>query len=90
MILGTYMFLLQIVAQHVDFPCTRRLPVLEATAAGITSLTGKKVLAVQMDVRDPEAVSKALDECEKEFGLPNAVINNAAGNFVSVSPFLLI
>lgn len=43
------------------------------------------VLALQMDIRDPSAVSMALDRCEAKFGLPNIVINNAAGNFISVS-----
>ncbi len=36
-----------------------------------------------MDVRDPNSVKQAVDTCEKEFGLPHIVINNAAGNFVS-------
>ena len=42
-----------------------------------------KVLAVQGDVRDPEGVKAALDKVETELGLPNIVINNAAGNFIS-------
>lgn len=35
------------------------------------------------DVRDPESVKAAADRCEQEFGLPDIVINNAAGNFIS-------
>ena len=42
-----------------------------------------KVLAVQGDVRDPEGVKSALDTVEAELGLPNVIINNAAGNFIS-------
>lgn len=38
-----------------------------------------------MDVRDPEDIKKAVDACENKFGLPNIVINNAAGNFISPS-----
>lgn len=38
---------------------------------------------MQGDVRDPEAVKSALDAVEAELGLPNIVINNAAGNFIS-------
>ena len=34
---------------------------------------------VQLDVRDPAAVAKAIDQIEAELGLPNVVINNAAG-----------
>lgn len=36
-----------------------------------------------MDVRDPEAISKAVDVCVDKYGLPDIVINNAAGNFIS-------
>lgn len=63
----------------------RRLPVLENTAAEISSQTGNSVFAVQMDIRDPAAVSTAFDACEAKFGLPNIIINNAAGNFISPS-----
>lgn len=42
-----------------------------------------KVFPVQMDVRDPEAVKNAVDICVEKFGLPDIVINNAAGNFIS-------
>lgn len=36
-----------------------------------------------MDVRDPASVKAAVDACEQKFGLPNIVVNNAAGNFIS-------
>ena len=36
-----------------------------------------------MDVKDPEAIRKAVDACVDKFGLPDIVINNAAGNFIS-------
>ena len=37
-----------------------------------------------LDVRDPEAVSRAADVCVEQCGsLPHMVVNNAAGNFVS-------
>ena len=42
-----------------------------------------KVLPIKMDVRDPEAVKAAVDQLEQAHGLPNIVINNAAGNFIS-------
>ena len=44
-----------------------------------------KVLPVVADVRDPIAINTAVDKCVAEFGLPNIVINNAAGNFISPS-----
>ncbi|XP_022340021.1 2,4-dienoyl-CoA reductase [(3E)-enoyl-CoA-producing], mitochondrial-like [Crassostrea virginica] len=62
---------------------SRKLPVLEKTAQEISDMTGNKVLAVAADVRDPESVKAAVDKCESEFGLPNIVINNAAGNFIA-------
>lgn len=44
-----------------------------------------QILPVAADVRDPAAVSAAVDECIAVCGLPNIVINNAAGNFISPS-----
>jgi len=61
----------------------RRLPVLEETAADISKLTGNKVLPLQCDIRDPAAIKSAVDACVSEFGLPNVVVHNAAGNFIS-------
>merc|ERR1712186_133779 len=61
----------------------RRLPVLEETASEIQKVTGNKVLPLQCDVRDPEAIKNAVDKCVQELGLPNVVIRNAAGNFIS-------
>lgn len=45
----------------------------------------QQVLAVAMDVRNPKNVTEAVDKCVETFGLPNIVINNAAGNFISPS-----
>ena len=42
-----------------------------------------QVFPVAADVRDPSQVAAAVDFCEKECGLPDIIINNAAGNFVS-------
>ncbi|KAJ7376673.1 2,4-dienoyl-CoA reductase, mitochondrial [Desmophyllum pertusum] len=62
---------------------TRKLDVLEKTAEEISKETGNKVLPVAADVRDPSQVAAAVDFCEKECGLPDIIINNAAGNFLS-------
>merc|ERR1711970_969331 len=61
----------------------RRLPVLEDTASDISKLTGNRVLPLQCDIRDPAAIKSAVDACVSEFGLPNVVVHNAAGNFIS-------
>ena len=34
-------------------------------------------------MRDPSQVAAAIDFCENKCGLPDIIINNAAGNFVS-------
>jgi len=62
---------------------SRRLPVLEATAASISSLTNNEVLALQLDIRKAEDVARCMDAAAARFGLPTIVINNAAGNFIS-------
>ncbi|KAM7312020.1 2,4-dienoyl-CoA reductase [(3E)-enoyl-CoA-producing], mitochondrial isoform X1 [Ixodes scapularis] len=62
---------------------SRKQDVLDKTAREISDKTGRKILPVAADVRDPEAVAAAVDRCEKELGLPDIVVNNAAGNFIS-------
>lgn len=62
---------------------SRKLPVLEKTAAEISGETGNKVLALAADVRDADAVCQVLDDMENAVGLPDIIINNAAGNFIS-------
>ena len=57
--------------------------VLQKSADEISKSSGNKVIPIQLDVRDPGSVKEAVNTCEKEFGLPNIVINNAAGNFIS-------
>ncbi|XP_075901900.1 2,4-dienoyl-CoA reductase [(3E)-enoyl-CoA-producing], mitochondrial [Nelusetta ayraudi] len=64
---------------------SRKLDVLQKTAEEISSQTGNKVHAVQCDVRDPQAVSQCIDSMESLTGLPDVIINNAAGNFVCPS-----
>lgn len=62
---------------------SRKLEVLEETASEITKESGNKVLPLAVDVRDPESIAKSVDTTIQEFGLPNIIINNAAGNFIS-------
>ncbi len=44
---------------------------------------GYDFYGVPCDVRNPDQISSAYDKIIEEFGLPNVLINNAAGNFVS-------
>ncbi|XP_005362391.1 2,4-dienoyl-CoA reductase, mitochondrial [Microtus ochrogaster] len=62
---------------------SRNLDVLKATAEEISSQTGNKVHAIRCDVRDPEMVRNTVLELIQVAGLPDVVINNAAGNFIS-------
>ncbi|KAL7393620.1 hypothetical protein ABVT39_013725 [Epinephelus coioides] len=64
---------------------SRKLDVLQQTAEEISGQTGNKVHAVQCDVKDPKAVSHCVDQIETLTGLPDVIINNAAGNFVCPS-----
>src|SRR5690606_23340398 len=62
---------------------SRRFELLQQEAENLMSATGGSVLPVQLDVRDPDSVSSALDAAEAEFGQVDALLNNAAGNFIS-------
>ncbi len=59
----------------------RRLEALEEVKKEIESPNGK-VLPIQMDVRDPELVAEMVKRTDAEFGKIDALINNAAGNFI--------
>ena len=62
---------------------SRKLEVLEQTAAEIREATGAEVIAAAADVRDPEAVAAAVDRAVGAFGGLDTVICGAAGNFLS-------
>lgn len=62
---------------------SRKQEKLDAAAAEMIEKTGGKVLAVAGDVREYEAVENVLNKAVEHFGEVNALVNNAAGNFVS-------
>jgi NAD(P)-dependent dehydrogenase (short-subunit alcohol dehydrogenase family) len=62
---------------------SRKLDVLTETAKGLAAATGGKVLPVACDVRKYEEIENVIRSAEKEFGQVHAVLNNAAGNFIS-------
>lgn len=59
----------------------RREEVLARAAAAIAEDGGEAVVA-PCDVRDPGAVRSALDDVARRSGLPDTLVNNAAGNFL--------
>lgn len=62
---------------------SRKLPILEETAAELRTETGGEVLALACDVRQYEQVENVLAETIKTFGKIDVLVNNAAGNFIS-------
>ncbi|GCC52761.1 KR domain-containing protein [Chryseotalea sanaruensis] len=62
---------------------SRKKEVIDKTATELMQETGGKVLAIPADVRKYEEIENVLKEAEKEFGQIHAVLNNAAGNFIS-------
>lgn len=62
---------------------SRKKEVIEKTATELMQETGGQVLAVPADVRKYEEIENVLKEAEKRFGQIHAVLNNAAGNFIS-------
>jgi NAD(P)-dependent dehydrogenase (short-subunit alcohol dehydrogenase family) len=62
----------------------RRPEPLEETVAAIRKEGGEGALA-PADIRDPEAVARAVDALESALGPANQLINNAAGNFLAAS-----
>ena len=62
---------------------SRKLEVLEKTAAAMETETGGKVLAVQCDVREYAQVEEVLAKTIEKFGRVDGLLNNAAGNFIS-------
>ena len=55
----------------------------EHLARGVAAIeaAGARALSVQGDIRQPEQVAAAFDAVEQAFGLPDVLVNNAAGNF---------
>jgi NAD(P)-dependent dehydrogenase (short-subunit alcohol dehydrogenase family) len=62
---------------------SRKLDVLQKTADEMEAETGGKVLALTCDVRNYNEVENMLNKTIERFGSVNALLNNAAGNFIS-------
>jgi len=62
---------------------SRKKEVIDKAADELQQETGGKVLAVPADVRKYEEVEQVIREGERYFGRIDAVVNNAAGNFIS-------
>jgi peroxisomal 2,4-dienoyl-CoA reductase len=62
---------------------SRKQDVIDATAAELAAASGRPVLALAADVRDPDAVARAIDAVRERFGKLDTLVNNAAGNFLA-------
>jgi len=62
---------------------SRKMEVLENTAAEISASSGNEVLPVMCDVSDYASVEKMLKSAKEKFGKVDVLLNNAAGNFIS-------
>jgi peroxisomal 2,4-dienoyl-CoA reductase len=62
---------------------SRKQATLDETAAALSAQTGRKVLGVAADVRDPDAIARAIKACGDEFGKLDTLVNGAAGNFLA-------
>ncbi|KER32264.1 hypothetical protein T265_01692 [Opisthorchis viverrini] len=66
------------------FIISRREEVLKSACEEIKDQIGTKNMDYAVaDVRDTEAVRRALDACRAKFGVPDLIVNNAAANFIS-------
>lgn len=61
----------------------------ERLAAGAKTIAaagnGREVTTVVCDVRDDAAVARAFDDIEQKIGVPDILVNNAAGNFLAAT-----
>jgi peroxisomal 2,4-dienoyl-CoA reductase len=62
---------------------SRKQDVLDQTAAAIAADTGRPVLGVAADVREPAAIQRAVAAAVERFGRLDTVVNGAAGNFLA-------
>ena len=62
---------------------SRKQEVLDATAEELSQATGGEVLPIACDVRKYEEVAEVIRKTEEKFGRIDALLNNAAGNFIS-------
>lgn len=68
----------------------RTLERLEAAAEQITSATGREVLPVAVDIRDPGTCEDLVKAAVDRFGEVHGLMNNAAGNFLCPSEDLSV
>lgn len=70
--------------------CARTEKILHEAANQIRSATGSEIYAQPLDVTDPSAVQKFVEQVAKQFGRIDVCVTNAGGppakNFLSITP----
>ncbi|HZO09960.1 MAG TPA: SDR family NAD(P)-dependent oxidoreductase [Myxococcota bacterium] len=64
-----------------DVAIFSRSPDHLASGTQAIEAAGARALALQGDVRQPDQIAAAFDKLGAAFGLPDVLVNNAAGNF---------
>jgi len=62
---------------------SRKQEVLDEASTEISEVSGKPVLGLEHDVRDYRSIKPLLEKIIEKFGQIDALVNNAAGNFIS-------
>ncbi len=62
---------------------SRKQDALDATAAELRAESGREVLGVAADVRDPAALAQVVARAVERFGKIDTLVNGAAGNFLA-------
>lgn len=62
---------------------SRKLEVLEQTAAELSAETGGEIMCAAADVRDPERLGEVVGATIERFGACDTLVNGAAGNFLA-------
>ena len=62
---------------------SRKQDVLDKTAAEIGAETGRTILGIAADVRQPDTVANVVAATAEKFGKVDTVVNGAAGNFLA-------
>ena len=62
---------------------SRKMEVLEKTAQELTEKTGGEVLPLACDVRNYDEIETVIRQTVEQWGAVHALVNNAAGNFIS-------
>ncbi len=62
---------------------SRKQEVLDVAARELSAQTGREVIGVAADVRDPDAIARAIKTTVDRFGKLDTLVNGAAGNFLA-------